>query len=102
MDLGKLLKARKQILEGITNTVFKRKYVEHIALHRNTFCNKCEHKGDKCEVPGTGPCCNICGCVLKFKIRALSSECPLATPLWAAVMTEEEEDSLRETIGYDH
>lgn len=52
-------------------------------------------------VPGTQPCCNQdkggCGCSLKLKARALSSECPKGK--WKAEITEEEEDQLNQKLG---
>jgi hypothetical protein len=52
-------------------------------------------------VPGTAPCCNEkhggCGCSLEFKTRSLSSDCPLNK--WKAILTQEEEDKLKEKLG---
>jgi len=64
--LEKIWKNRKQIMEGVKNAT--------------------------CVVPGTQPCCNLCGCSLAFKTRSLSSECPDLR--WHALLTEEEEDKL--------
>ena len=60
------------------------------------FCNKCEHKGKKCAMPGTGPCCNLCGCSLKLKTRSLSTFCP--DKRWMAVLSEKQEDELEGEI----
>jgi len=90
--LTDIWKNRSQILEGIKNAAIKNEFVEEIAQERNSICNDCTSKGDKCAVPGTSPCCNECGCSLTFKTRSLSSECPLGK--WQAVLTEEEEDKL--------
>jgi len=94
MDLKKIWKNRKQIYEGIKNSVMRDNFVEEVAAKRMAMCNECPSKGDKCEVPGTGPCCNECGCSLGFKTRALSAECPLGE--WKALMSEDEEDKLGE------
>jgi hypothetical protein len=83
---------RKQILEGITNSVIRDETVEEIAMLRYTICNECPSKGKKCAVKGTAPCCNECGCSLAFKTRSLSSDCPLGK--WEAIATEEQEDAL--------
>jgi hypothetical protein len=85
---------RKQILEGITNSVIRDQTVEDIAQLRYSICYECSSKGRKCVVKGTAPCCNECGCSLAFKTRSLSSECPLGK--WDAIATEEEEDKLEE------
>ena len=61
MDLKKIWKNRKQIYEGIKNSVMRDNFVEEVAAKRMSLCNECPSKGDKCEVPGTGPCCNECG-----------------------------------------
>jgi len=56
---------------------------------------------DGCMFPGTHPCCDKnkggCGCSLVFKTRSLSSDCPLNK--WKAVLTQEEEDKLKEKLG---
>jgi hypothetical protein len=43
-------------------------------------------------MPGTQPCCNLCGCSLSFKTRSLSSSCPDFR--WKALISEEDEDNL--------
>ena len=47
-------------------------------------------------MPGTQPCCSECGCSMGFKLRSLSSSCPIDK--WKAVLTEEEEDELNKNI----
>lgn len=83
---------RKQIFEGVTNSLIRDEYVEDVSKLRMEICNDCSSKGDECVVIGTQPCCNECGCSLAFKTRALSTECPLGK--WKALMSEEEEDKL--------
>lgn len=93
-------KNRNKILEGIKNSVFKTEHVEEVAAERMNICNSCpeiDNEGSKCMVPGTQPCCGVCGCKLAFKIRSLSSACDLGK--WDAVMSQEEEDELRKDIG---
>jgi hypothetical protein len=90
--LKKIWKDRNKILEGITNAIIRNEFVEDVAKHRMEVCDACEYKGDKCLVPGTGPCCNDCGCSLSFKTRSLSSDCP--KDKWKALVSEEEEDKL--------
>jgi hypothetical protein len=86
---------RKQILEGITNTVIRDETVEEIARLRYSICDECPSKGKDCAVKGTAPCCDECGCSLTFKTRSLSSSCPHPEgPKWEALITEEEEDKL--------
>lgn len=103
-NIIQLWKSKGQILEGITNSIFKREDVEAIAHHRMLICTKCklyDEEGVGCMVPNTQPCCNEnlggCGCSLSLKTRALSSECPLGK--WKAELTEEEEDLLNQKLG---
>ena len=100
----KLWKTKGQILEGITNSIFKKEDVEEIAQQRMQICMNCglyDVQGVGCFVKGTHPCCNEklggCGCSLSLKTRALSSECPLGK--WKAELTEEEEDALNQKLG---
>jgi hypothetical protein len=103
-NIIKIWKSKGQIIEGITNSIFKKDDVEEIAQQRMQICEKCalyDVQGVGCMVPGTNPCCNEklggCGCSLEFKTRALSSECP--TGKWMAELTEEEETKLNEKLG---
>jgi hypothetical protein len=92
--LKEIWKDRKKIIEGITNSIIRDDFVEHVASLRNDICVECPSKGNKCAVKGTGPCCNECGCSLGFKTRSLSSSCPLNK--WTKVITEKQEDKLDE------
>jgi hypothetical protein len=103
-NIIKIWKTKGQIIEGITNSIFKREDVEEIAMHRMDicyFCNLYTESDDGCMVAGTAPCCNEkkggCGCSLAFKTRSLSSECPKGH--WKAELTQEEEDKLNEKLG---
>lgn len=99
-SIGKILKNRKQILEGIKNKIFKNEHVEAIAKDRwENHCVRCDaldRDGSKCAIKGTQPCCGDCGCSLGLKIRSLSSSCPQGK--WGALLTDEEEDALNETL----
>lgn len=94
-SLKEIWKNRKQIVEGITNTVIKNEFVEHVSSLRMEICNECPEKdniGDQCVMPGTQPCCSLCGCSLSFKTRALSTACPAKK--WASIVSEKKEDEL--------
>lgn len=100
----RIWKTRNQIIEGISNSVFKKEDVEQIAQQRMSTCRRCDlydEQGTGCLVPGTQPCCNEklggCGCSLHLKTRALSSECPKGK--WLAELTQHEEDKLNEKLG---
>lgn len=71
-----IFKNLRFILNGLRYYIFKDSYVESVAKEREVICNSCEHKGNECLVPKTGPCCNICGCSLKLKLRSLETSCP--------------------------
>ena len=93
--IKKIWKSKWLILEGVFNYYFTRKKIKKIASYRYDICSTCpliDLKGNKCEVPGTQPCCGDCGCSLKYKTYSMSSACPHGR--WFAVMTEEEEDDL--------
>ena len=47
-------------------------------------------------MPGTQPCCGLCGCSLAFKTRSLSSKCDIGK--WIAEVTEEEEDVINDKL----
>lgn len=103
-NIIRVWKSKGQILEGVTNSIFKKEDVEQIAQQRMQICEKCELldvQGDGCMVGGTAPCCNEklggCGCSLTFKTRSLSSECPKG--YWLAEVTQEEEDVINQKLG---
>ena len=103
-NLIKVWKAKGQIIEGITNSIFKKEDVEAVAEYRMFVCKNCklyDESGDGCMVPGTSPCCNEklggCGCSLSLKTRSLSSDCPLKK--WKAELSQEEEDLLNQKLG---
>ncbi len=110
MNIIKLWKNRGQIIEGITNSIFKKDDVEEIARERHLICktNQCgfydpEGISPKAYYPGQESC-GACGCKIAWKIRSLSSDCGLTEidkqPLWNAIITKEEEDKLKEKIPY--
>jgi len=95
MNLLKIWKNKGLILEGIKNNIFKTEHVEEIAQERLSICMSCDEidkEGKSCEMPGTQPCCGLCGCSLAIKVRSLSAECDLKK--WKAELSEKEEDEL--------
>ena len=92
-NIIKIWKSKGQILEGVTNSIFKKEDVEEIAAERMNMCYHCELYSEAdpaCMVTGTTPCCDQrkggCGCSLEFKTRSLSSACPLGK--WEVVDNE--------------
>lgn len=103
-NIIQIWKSKGQILEGVTNSIFKREDVEDIAKLRMSVCYLCKLYTEDdagCMVSGTGPCCNQekggCGCSLTFKTRSLSSECPMGH--WKAELSQEEEDMINQKLG---
>jgi hypothetical protein len=101
MNLIAIWKEKGKILEGIANYVFKREDVEDVVNTRWQICLECEHldhTGKGCVIPGTQPCCKLCGCSMKFKLRSMASECADNPPRWIALMDEKEEELLNKTL----
>lgn len=99
-NIIQIWKNKWKILQGLFNRIFKTKNVEAIAAARMKICKGCvdiDHKGDKCMVPGTAPCCKVCGCSLETATRSLAYECP--KQYWRAVMTQAEEDAMNDKLG---
>lgn len=75
--------------------MFHNDAVEEVAQERLAICNTCPNFdtiGDDCMVPGTQPCCKLCGCSMNLKARALSAKCD--DNRWDAVLSQDEEDNL--------
>lgn len=102
ISLIEIWKKKGKILEGITNSIFKREDVEHIAQERLKICrsNKCgyhdPHGTSEAAVVKGAESCGSCGCKLSWKTRALSDACP--EDYWEAVLTETEEAVLKEKL----
>lgn len=45
--ISEIWKHKKEIFEGITNTLIKDKFVEEIAAERMSICNQCPGKKNK-------------------------------------------------------
>ncbi len=98
-----------QIAEGFYNAyVSQNKEIREEVMRRKAICeiNVCGHydaegAGDNVILPGK-PACGLCGCNIPAKPACLSCTCSLADifeePLWGPVMTQEQEDHLRETL----
>lgn len=85
----------KGILEGITNSVFKKEEVEAVAQERLEICRRCEFNSKNAEARGeqifrSDEHCLSCGCNLYLKTRAMSAQCPLDPPNWESLATDEE------------
>ncbi len=95
-------KKKAQIFEGLKNSMFKTEHVEEIAKARMDICNSCDFidkTGEKCFVPGTQPCCGICGCKLSWKTRSLSEGCD--KKFWGPVKSEADDDEIKTNLNID-
>lgn len=95
-------KHKGQILEGILNNLFTSEDVKSVAIKRFNKCLECSHldkKGKDCAIPGTKPCCKLCGCSLRIKTFSMSAECPAPEKYWTAIMTEDEEELLNNQLN---
>lgn len=103
-NILQIWKNKGKILEGIKNSIFKSDDIELIAAERLAICKECpllDWEGTTCLVPGTKPCCGLCGCDMHLKTRSLSSACSDEdNPRWHPVLSEEEEDILKNSINY--
>ena len=103
MNIFYIWKQRGKILEGVTNSIFKREDVEEIATERLIICRSgiCgfhdpNGTSEAAYIKGVESC-GHCGCKLSWKCRALSDKCP--TGHWEAVMTGSEEEALKQKLG---
>jgi len=102
MNPLKIWKNRKLIAEGIANSIFKKDSVEEIAEARMGICKTCPNIdmiGDSCELPGTQPCCSLCGCTLKLKTRSLAAACD--DNRWDAILTPDEQEEVYTKTGFN-
>lgn len=87
-----------KIYEGWRNNLFPpshlKKVIEHVARKRRAICNYCEYNSKYNKTFRPDVHCIECGCTLSAKTRCLSCECPLKSPKWKAVLTEEEEEEM--------
>lgn len=93
---------RHQIADGLWNTYIANKpEIEKEAIRRKSICesNVCgwydpSGKAETSAIPGK-PTCSLCHCNIEIKIHAMHIDCALKeklsqTPLWEAIMTEEQ------------
>lgn len=78
-SLKKKLEQGLEISEGWKNYMFPTPYTEALSKMRLEECSKCPNfdtSGTSCVVPGTYPCCSLCGCPLLVKTCNPNSNCP--------------------------
>lgn len=101
-------KNRKKIWEGFWASVFPNEYIEFVAAERLKICrsNVCGFHDplgiSEAAYVKNFEACGKCGCKMSFKVRSLSSACPLDKPFWTAKLTEQEEDNFRNKVGINN
>jgi len=78
MSLKKIWINKWKILAGLWNNIFRKINTERVFQERLAICGKCpklDLAGSKCAVPGTAPCCGVCGCSLDILLRSMDAEC---------------------------
>lgn len=66
-----------------------------IAMKRMEICKECEHfdeTGEYCLMPGTQPCCKLCGCCLEYKVHCMSVSCDINK--WQSVNIKQNEHNI--------
>jgi hypothetical protein len=76
MELKDIWKNKKEILEGVSNSLKKDKTILEVSKLRQDISNSCESLSTDC-LPMVSTCCKICGCSIKFKTNSMSSSCPI-------------------------
>ena len=87
--IRKIIKNRRNIITGIKNWLIRKNYTEQLYKERMAICAKCPHlsKTDEgCMMPKTQPCCSLCGCSLKLKLRDPASACDISK--WKAIQNQ--------------
>ena len=72
--------------------------IKALAAERTAICEGCGfHSDNQMEANPLRPDkhCTECGCTISAKVSCLSCECPLPTPMWKAVLTDDEEIFLK-------
>jgi len=87
-NIKKVWQNKGSIANGIKNTLLKKASIEKMFNERLDECMKCEDvdtDGEMCFVKLTSPCCSLCGCSLKLKLRDEDSSCAnTSNPKWGA------------------
>ena len=87
-----------KIYEGWKNSLFPpshlKEIIKKVSGQRRAICNECEFNSRFHKTFRPDEHCVECGCTLSAKTKCLSCECPLGSPKWKAVVTEEQEDEM--------
>jgi len=92
----------KQIIEGWRNKLIPpshlKQAIEDVATLRLDICRNCEYNSinNRKDTLRWDEHCIDCGCPLSAKTRCLSCHCSISPPKWKSVITEDEEEEIRE------
>lgn len=70
-------------------------HIQAVAAERTAICEACGYHSDNVGSLRPDKHCTECGCTISAKVSCLSCECPLPTPMWTAVLTDDEEIFLK-------
>jgi len=89
----------EQIWEGWSNHLFPpehlKKIINIVSRRRRMICNECEFNSRNHSSIRFDIHCTECGCTLSAKTKCLSCFCPLTPPKWSAVLTDEQEEQIK-------
>lgn len=98
--MGKKLDMISNIYEGWKNHLFPpsrlKEIIKKVSRQRRAICDGCEYNSKFHKTMRPDIHCIYCGCTLSAKTKCLSCDCPLPSPKWKAVVTEEQEDEMNE------
>lgn len=95
----------QQVYEGWRNRIVPpselRELIEQTAAERMVHCHTCKWNSINRQSLRPDEHCVLCGCTLSAKVRCLSCQCALQEylqqpALWKAVITQEQETTLKE------
>ena len=91
----------KQVFEGWSNWLAPpaelREQIKQVRDARLAICAVCPYYSKNID-PSSWRTCTLCGCPIKAKTSALSTQCPDSPPRWLTVTSEEEENKIDEFL----
>lgn len=91
--IRKAWKNKKQIVEGLTNTIFHKPALDTIISQRLQQCRNCNFYSENAKKTGYKTrrpdihCIN-CGCNIELKTSCMSCSCPLSPPKWESIPSQ--------------
>lgn len=89
----------EQIWEGWRNNLIPperlKEIIKKVSRQRRRICDSCEYNSKNHNTIRFDIHCTECGCTLSAKTKCLSCCCPLTPPKWDAVLTDEQEEEMK-------